>query len=134
VLHERTAQAIETLFHNRLEDQYSELASHYSRSGNTQKAVDYLQLAGQQAVLRSANEEAINHLTAALDLLHTLPGTPKRTQQELMLQIALGPVLMAIRGFAAPEVEKTYIRALELGRQEGEPLRLLPVLFALSSS
>src|SRR5713101_8359778 len=49
VLHERTAQAIESLFHYRLEDYYSELAYHYSRSGNTQKAVEYLQLAGQQA-------------------------------------------------------------------------------------
>ncbi len=46
VLHERTAQVIETLFHNRLDDHYSELAHHYSRSGNTQKAVEYLRLAG----------------------------------------------------------------------------------------
>ena len=90
VLHERAATAIETLFHNRLEDQYSELASHYSRSGNTQKAVDYLGLAGQQAVQRSANEEAITHLTAALKLLGTFPDTRERAQQELTLQITSG--------------------------------------------
>jgi predicted ATPase len=35
-LHERTAQAIETLFHSKLED-------HYSRSSNTLKAIEYLQ-------------------------------------------------------------------------------------------
>ena len=45
-LHEQTAQAIETLYSDKLEDHYSELAHHYSRSSNTQKAVDYLQLAG----------------------------------------------------------------------------------------
>jgi len=45
VLHERTAQAIEAVFHSRLEDHYSELAHHYSRSGNTPKAVEYLHLA-----------------------------------------------------------------------------------------
>src|SRR5262249_13167813 len=59
-LHERTAQAIEALFHTKLEDHYSDLAHHYSRSGNTQKAVDYLGLAGQQAVQRSANAEALS--------------------------------------------------------------------------
>src|SRR5207247_1842761 len=60
-IHERAAQAIEALFHSRLEDHYSELAYHYSRSGNTRKAVDYLQRAGQRAVQQSANAEAISH-------------------------------------------------------------------------
>jgi predicted ATPase len=46
-LHERTAQAIEGLFHSKLEDHYSELAYHYGRSGNTQKAIDYLHCARQ---------------------------------------------------------------------------------------
>src|SRR6266508_13256 len=46
VLHERTAQAIETLFHFRLEDHYGDLAYHYTRSSNTQKAIEYLHLAG----------------------------------------------------------------------------------------
>jgi class 3 adenylate cyclase len=60
VLHEETAEAIEALFHSRLEDHYSELAHHYTRSRNTRKAIEYLQLAGRQAVQRSANTEAIH--------------------------------------------------------------------------
>ena len=133
VLHERTAQAIEALFHSRLDEHYSELAYHYSRSGNTEKAVEYLQLAGQQAVQRSANAEAISHLTAALELLKTLPDTPQRTQQELVLQTLLGPGLIATKGNGAPEVEKAYARALELCRQVGETSQLFPVLFGLRS-
>jgi predicted ATPase/class 3 adenylate cyclase len=131
VLHERAAKAIEMIFHNRLEDQYSELASHYSRSGNTQKAVDYLQLAGQQAVQRSANAEAIDHLTVALELLKTLPGTPERSQQELMLQITLGNSLIATKGYTALEVEKAYARAQALCQQIGETPQLFPVLWGL---
>jgi predicted ATPase len=50
LVHERTAKAIEDLYRYKLDDRYSELAHHYSRSGNIQKAVDYLQLAGQQAM------------------------------------------------------------------------------------
>jgi predicted ATPase len=119
-LHERTAQAIESLYSSKLEDHYSELAHHYSRSGNTEKAVEYLQLAGQQAVQRSANVEAISHLTAALELLKTLPDTPERAQQELTLQIALGVPLMVAKGYGSPEVGYAYERARELCRQAGE--------------
>ncbi len=72
-LHERTARQIEALFESRLEDHYGDLAHHYSCSTNRQKAVEYLQLAAQQAVQRSANAEAINHLTRALAILRALP-------------------------------------------------------------
>ncbi|HEV8711392.1 MAG TPA: adenylate/guanylate cyclase domain-containing protein [Candidatus Binatia bacterium] len=131
VLHERTAQAIESLFHSRLEDHYSELAHHYTRSGNTEKAVEYLHLAGQQAVQRSANVEAITHLTTALELLTTLPDTHARAQQELLLQVTLGTPLQATRGFSSPEVKATYTRARELCQQVGETRQLFPVLFGL---
>src|SRR4029434_3104418 len=109
----RTAQAIEGLFHARVEDHYGDLAYHYSRSGNTPKAVEYLHLAGQQAVQRSAHVEAITHLTTALEFLNALPDTPERVQQELGPHLTLGPVLMNIRGFAAPEVCDLYTRERE---------------------
>ena len=131
LLHERTAQAMEEVYRHRLEDHYSELAYHYSRSGNTQKAIDYLQLAGQQAVQRSANTEAITHFNIALELLTTLPDTPGRTQQELNLRVIVGPALIATKGYAAPEVEKAYDRARELCLQVGETSRLFPVLWGL---
>jgi class 3 adenylate cyclase/predicted ATPase len=128
-LHERTAQAIEEVYQAKLEDHYSDLAHHYSRSGNIQKAVDYLHLAGQQAIQRSANVEAISHLTNALELLKTLPDTPEHIQHELGLHLTLGPVLMNIRGMAAPEVDALYTRARELCQQVGETSQLFPVLF-----
>jgi class 3 adenylate cyclase/predicted ATPase len=130
-LHERAAKAIEAIFRQRLDDHYSELASHYSRSGNTQKAVDYLQLAGQQATQRSANAEAITHLSAALGLLKTLPDTPERLQQELTLQIALGAPLRATKGYAALEIGATHTRARELCQHMGETPQLFPVLWGL---
>ncbi len=130
VLHEQAAQAIEMLFHDRLEDHYSELASHYSRSGNAQKAVDYLQLAGQQAVQRSAME-AVGLLTTALDLLPRLPVTPQRSQQELTLRVVLGPVLMATKGFASWEMKEFYADARKLSEQIADSSQLCPVLRGL---
>ncbi len=132
-LHERTAQVIEALYSASLDEHYSELAQHYSRSGNTPKAIDYLYRAGQQAVQRSAHAEGAPHFTAALEFLKTLPDTPERAQQELALQIALGAPLMATKGYAAPEVETVYTRARELCQQVGETPQLLPVLYGLWS-
>ncbi len=68
-LHERTGQAIEELYADDLEAHYSELAHHYQLSGNAGKAVEYLHLAGQQALQRSSYAEATRHETAALELL-----------------------------------------------------------------
>jgi predicted ATPase len=130
-LHGRTAQAIELLFQNQLEDHYGDLAYHYSRSGNTQKAVEYLQLVGQQAAQRSAHTEAITSLTAALDLLQTLPATPERAQREITLQIALAASLQATKGPSALEVEHAYTRARALCQQGEEPPQLFSVLRGL---
>jgi len=130
-LHEQTAQAIEQLFHNQLEEHYSDLAYHYTRSGNTEKAVEYLHLAGQQAVQRSANVEAIMHLTNALELLSALPDTCERAQQELTLHLTLGVPLQATKSVSSPEVGATYTRAWELCQQVGDNHQLFPVLFGL---
>jgi class 3 adenylate cyclase/predicted ATPase len=130
-LHERTAQAIEQLFHTKLDDHYSELAHHYRRSGNTEKAIEYLHLAGRQAAQRSANAEAINHFSTALELLKTLPDTPERDQQELALQLLLGPALMATLGMGAAEVGQVYGRARALCERMGVTFHLSSVLFGL---
>jgi class 3 adenylate cyclase/tetratricopeptide (TPR) repeat protein len=132
-LHDRSAQAIEALFRDRLEEYYGELAHHYRRSGNTEKAVEYLQRAGEQAIQRSAYAEAISHLTTGLELLTTLPDTSERTQLELTLQIAKSAPLIATKGYGVPEVEQAYARARELCRQVGETPQLFPVLRGLSA-
>jgi predicted ATPase len=72
---------MESLYHDRLEEHYAELAHHYQRSGNTGKAIEYLHKAGQQAVQRSAYGEAIPDLTTALELLKTLLDTPSRSSR-----------------------------------------------------
>jgi class 3 adenylate cyclase/predicted ATPase len=130
-LHEKIAQAIEALYCQHLDEHYSELAHHYSRSGNADKAVEYLSRAGQQAMRHSANAEAVHHLTAALHLLGSLPDTAARGRQELTLHLSLGASLMATKGYGAAEVEHTYTRAQELCLQVGEPLQVSQVLFGL---
>jgi tetratricopeptide (TPR) repeat protein len=122
---------LETVYATALHEHYSDLAHHYTRSGKTEKAIEYLLLAGQQAAQRSANEEAITQFTTALELLKTLSDTPARAQHELRLQVALGAPLGAARGFSSPEVKAAYTRARELSRQVEETRQLAPVLVGL---
>ena len=129
VLHERAARAIEEVYRSKLDDHYSALAHHYSRSGNTQKAVDYLYLAGQQAVQRSANAEAINHLMTALELLKTLPDRPSAPSKNSLCNCPRRAAASHQRLYGFPEVETVYTQARELCEQIGETPQLFPVLY-----
>jgi class 3 adenylate cyclase len=129
ILHERAGQALEFMFADQLDDHLSELAHHYRHSDNLSKAVEYLGRAGQQAMQRSALDEAITALSAALDLLWRLPDSSERIRRELFLQLLLGPVWMAVKGFASPEAERTFTRAHEICEQLGDP-RSFPVPYS----
>ena len=63
-------------------------------------------------------------LACGLSLLSGLPETPERNAVELRLQIALGTAWVAIKGYAAPDVERAYGRARELCRQLGDSQEL----------
>ncbi|MBI3249453.1 MAG: AAA family ATPase [Deltaproteobacteria bacterium] len=130
-LHEQTAQAIEVLYTTNLDEHYSELAHHYSRSGSTEKAIEYLHKAGQQAVQNLAHTEAISHFTTALDLLKTLPDTPERVRRELPLQLTLAASLQVTKGPSAPEVGNAYTRAQELCRKGSDERQHFAVLRGL---
>jgi predicted ATPase len=130
-LHQRTAQVLAARFATTVETQPELVAQHYTEAGSTEQAITYWQQAGQRALQHSANAEAIRHLTKGLELLATLPDTPARAQQELDLRLALGPALMATKGFAAPEVEQTYARARVLCSRVGETPQLFPMLQGL---
>jgi predicted ATPase len=129
--HQRIALVLEVQFPETKETQPELLAHHYTEAGLTKQAIPFWQRAGEKAVERSANAEAIRHLTKGLELLKLLPKTGERTQQELFLQTTLGPALMATKGYAAEEVEHLYARARELCQQLGETLPLFPVLYGL---
>ncbi len=100
--HQRTAQVLAERFPEMAETQPELVAHHYTEAGLAAPAVAYWQRAGQRAIERSANPEAVQHLTKGLELLATLPETPARAQQELDLQLALGPALSGHQGLCGP--------------------------------
>ncbi len=130
-LHRRIGEREEQAYGERAREIAVALAVHFERGRDYRRAIHYLQQAGENALRRSAHQEAIQLVTRGLELLKTWPEAPERTQHELTLQIALGAPLMAVKGYAAPEVEKAYNRALALCRQAGETPQLFPVLWGL---
>ena len=109
-LHEAIAAALEREFPETLATQPELLAHHCTEAGRTEPAVQYWRRAGERALARSANLEAIAHFGRGIRLLVGLP----QSRQELMFQAALVAPLWTSRGFGSPEAERAAKRALEL--------------------
>jgi class 3 adenylate cyclase/tetratricopeptide (TPR) repeat protein len=132
-LHSRIAEVLVEQFPETVTSAPELLAHHYTEAGLIEQAIPYWQRAGQRAIERSANKEAISHFTKGLELLKSTPDTRERDQQELALQTALGAALIAATGYATPEVEQVYTRARELCHRVGETPLLFRVLGGLSA-
>ena len=129
--HARIAAVLAERFPETVETQPELLAQHYSAAGLAAEAVEYWRRAGLGAIRRSANLEAIHHLERALEALEGLAEGPERDPVEIGLLTALGPVLMAARGWAAPEVGRTYERARDLCRRAEDAPQLFTALWGI---
>jgi hypothetical protein len=125
-LHQHIGERKEHAYGERAREIATELAVHFEQGRDYRKAVQYLQYAGENAMRRSAHQEALQHFTKGLEVLKALPDTPERIQQELTLQLARNGALTLAKGFTAPEVKQAVMRARELCQQLGNP----PQLFA----
>ena len=130
-LHARAAAAIEECFADRLMDRCGELAQHYGYAENYPKAVEYLMLAGTQAMQKSGYSAAIDHFLNALEILPRIEDIPLRNSFELKLQTQLAVAYTATRGFAVPEVRSAYERARLLCGAETATVELLRVFAGL---
>jgi len=119
--HRGIAETIAAGFPQIAESQPELLARHYTEAGMTAPAVDYWQRAGDMAVQRSANIEAISHFETGISHLLTLADSPKRARQEFAMQVALGSAYVMIRGVVAPEVERAFARARDLAPHVDDP-------------
>jgi predicted ATPase len=129
--HHRIARVLETQFSDVRASQPELLAHHYTEAGLPERAVEYWIQAGQKATGRSANVEAVGQLTRGLEVLGGVSDTTRRARHELALRMVLGPALIATRGYGAPQVHETYLRARELCEQVGDPVQLFQVLRGL---
>jgi tetratricopeptide (TPR) repeat protein len=118
-IHEEIGEAIEALYPDRLEEHCELLSYHYSRSANTEKAVQYLDLANQKAIRVNAMEEAKAYFDQAMAHLDTLPETDENQQRQISLLVNQGDAFFLL--FMPSEYYDLLTRyepmAIELGNQ-----------------
>ncbi|HYO53179.1 protein kinase domain-containing protein [Archangium sp.] len=127
--HRRIALALVEHFPGMVESRPELLAHHYTEAGEWKPAIRAWKQAGLRASLRYANQEAVSHLTRALELLRSLPDAASLLHEELQLLLALGLPLVQVRGYHSPEVEQVYERVRELFRLVGDGVARLELSY-----
>jgi predicted ATPase len=89
-LHTRVAQAMETLFADRLEEFSSMLAYHYAKAEQWEKAQEYLFKAGDQAGRIAADAEALAHYQQAMESYARVFGDKWDPVQRASLERKMG--------------------------------------------
>jgi class 3 adenylate cyclase len=130
-LHARIAGALEARFPATLPEQ---VAEHWAQAGEAAHASASWQKAGEQAIRRGANREAVALLVKGLCVLHGLGESTERDRSELPLQLALAEALIADRGWTAAETGPCWTRARLLCERTGETAALFPILYGQFSN
>jgi len=93
------------------------IAHHFTRAGVDDLAIKWWGMAGDQALRRSAFQEAIAHLGKAIEMADSAGATARRgprgstapNQRLAQLHVAYGNALIAARGFGAPETTEAFL-------------------------
>jgi predicted ATPase len=97
------------------------IAHHFTEAGLDHFAIEWWGKAGDQALRRSAFQEAIAHLGRAIAMADKAAGG---ADPRLQLHVAYGNALISARGYAAPETMEAFARVRELASgDEDAPAR-----------
>src|SRR5499426_4101241 len=128
VLHGRIASTLEERFADIVVSQPEIVAHHFTEAGLAESAMSYWLKAGNLALSRSANAEAVKHLRQGIELTHSEAPSAQRVRKELDLYLALGPATAATEGYAATETLRVFSRAGDLLGDRGTPTEQMTVL------
>jgi len=138
VLHRRVAEMLRDRFPNTAAAEPEVLAHHFTQAGLTDAAIEWWGKAGDQALRRSAFQEAISHLGKAIEMADkagegtSVPSTASDSaNRRLKLQTELGTALMWSRGYAADESNAAFIRARELGAATNNATERFAIYYGL---
>jgi tetratricopeptide (TPR) repeat protein len=103
------------------------IAHHFTEAGLDDLAIEWWGKAGDQALRRSAFQEAIAHLGKAIAMADNAVGgtAAGKSGERRQLQVAYGNALIATRGYGAPETTEAFTKTRKLAfGDEDAPERL----------
>lgn len=115
--HRRVAKVLSEAFADSPDVDPERLADHYTEAGLFVEAVGAWLEASREAVRRAANLEAAARARAGLELIESLPEDDASRAVEIALHISLGAATGTAKGYATPEAQSAYDRAVELAWQ-----------------
>ena len=128
VLHRRIAEILRDRFADTAAAEPEALAYHFTQAGMTGAAIEWWGKAGDQALRRSAFQEAISHLGKAIEMADKAgDGAPPSAavaepgSQRLKLQTSYGQAVMWSKGFGFQEAKTAFARAKELAERVDNP-------------
>ena len=128
-LHGQIARALEQSFADIVASQPEIVAHHFTEAGLVEPAIDYWLKAGNLALSRSANVEAVKHLRQGMELMQFQARSPQRLRKELDFYLALGPAMAATEGFAKPQTWGVFSHARDLLGDGGTLTEQMTVLW-----
>ena len=131
-IHRGIGELLESLYGDQAETIAPVIAMHFDQGLNSEKAVNYYQLAAAQSLGRNAYTTTVEQLSDALRALENIPESHDRHRQELEILMLLGPVQIAIEGYASSSAKASFERALSLSTQLDLVDMQIPTLWNLA--
>ncbi|MBK0398520.1 AAA family ATPase [Limibaculum sp. M0105] len=129
-LHGRIAEVLEEHFPDLVERRPEMAAQHCSKAGQPRRAIELWEQAARAAIARSANSEAIAHLTAALRENASDTDAARLVATETRLREALCIALEA-RGWGSEDITDNLDRLHDLVAEHGDEAKLFTILHGL---
>ena len=121
VLHRRVAETLRDRFAHTAATEPEVLAHHFTRAALPDAAIEWWGKAGDQALRRSAFQEATAHLGKAIEMADGESDAAPSTAERLKLQTSYGRALMWSKGYASEETKAAFGRARELAGSAADP-------------
>ncbi len=118
-LHALIGRAIEEVYADRLEEHYEALAYHYQRSDDPEKAIQYLERAGDKAKAQYVLQQTLKNYQQAIALLAELDPNPERMRQHIDISVKWGDLIVP-----SAEIIHTLQRAQAFAEQLQDSERL----------
>src|SRR6185369_14197433 len=130
-LHRLIAERGEEVYGNRAVEISAELAMHFERGRDYKRAAYYFKTGANNAIRRFAYQEAVDLARHGIELIGNVPESREVVNEALCLHLTLGVPLIAIEGYASPNVGEVYMKARQFYDQLGDSPDVSEVLWGL---